>query len=542
MTARVPGAMVIDLDCQQPPPPPPPETGELTRADAVRFLNQTTFGARTAEIDELLEQPSLRSWIDEQFALPQSLTLPYVQETSNGSYRNARHVIWWINVMERPDQLRQRIAFALSEIFVISDLDYELGNNQYGVCHWYDMLGRYADGNFRDLLTEVTLHPVMGVYLGMLRNEKADPARNIRPDENYARELLQLFSIGLHELDSGGEPVLDGGTPRPTYDQATVEEFARVFTGWNWNGETSFTSNNQTSEQRRSAMTPVEEFHDTGAKTLLAGQVLPAGQTARQDLDAALDNVFAHPNVGPFIAKALIQRLVTSNPTNGYVARVATIFDDNGSGVRGDIRATVTAIILDSEARSGHRTNPGQFGKVKEPLLRLSQLWRALEATPGPANPDTYRPQGVSLMQSLPDVIGQGPLQSPSVFNFFLPSYRPSADALLAPELQIHTEVLLAATNNMLYSAVYDHNNVDPNNDQITRINLDRTMALADDADAVADHLNVLLFGGQMPSWLQDPLVAHLRSLPIDSPESRYARAVDAIYICVASPAFNVQV
>ena len=538
VTARVPGTMTIDVIA---PDAPRPETDELTRSDAVRFLNQATFGARTAEIDELLERGSLQGWIDDQYALPTSTTLSYVQETSNGSYRNARHMVWWRNVMEGRDQLRQRVAFALSEIFVISDLDYELGNNQYGVSDWYDMLAGYADGNFRDLLTDITLHPVMGIYLSMMRNEKADPARNIRPDENYARELLQLFSIGLYELDDRGQPVIEGGAPRPTYDQETIEEFARVFTGWNWNGETSFTSNNLTTEQRRLPMTPVESFHDTGSKTLLNGQVLPAGQTARQDLDAALDNVFAHRNVGPFIAKALIQRLVTSNPSSGYVSRVAAAFNNNGSGERGDLRATVTAILLDQEARTGHQTNTANFGKVKEPLLRLSQMWRALDATPGPANPDTYRPYSVSLMLALPDVIGQAPLMSPSVFNFFSPSYRPATGGLTAPEMQIYTEVLIAATNNMLHSSIYDHNNIEPGNDRVTRVTLDRAYALADDADRLADHLNVLLFGGTMPRWLRDPLVEHVSSLPTDA-DGLYARTVDAIYLCIASPAFIVQI
>ena len=241
------------------------------------------------------------------------------------------------------------------------------------------MLAQNAFGNYRDLIEDVTLHPAMGVYLSMLGNEKPDPVNNIRPDENYARELMQLFSIGLVELNQDGSVRLDGNDePLPTYDQDIIEGFAHVYTGWTYAGSPSFRNARPTPANQVVPMQLHPGFHDTGEKTLLGGLVLPSGQGGDQDLAAALDNIFDHPNVGPFIAIRLIQRLVTSNPSPGYVSRVARVFDNNGSGVRGDLAAVVKAILLDVEARPD---SPMEIdGKVKEPLLRLTQLWRSYNA------------------------------------------------------------------------------------------------------------------------------------------------------------------
>ena len=334
-------------------------------ADAVaasRFLAQATFGATPATITELRSKASYADWIDEQLSLPASVTEPYTLANSNGSSTKERHEIWWDNVLDQPDQLRQRVTFALSQLFVVSDLDYLLANAQYGMSNYYDMLSRNAFGNYRSLLEEVTLHPVMGVYLSMVRNEKADEANNIRPDENYAREVLQLFSIGLFELNNRGE-ALPLDNPVPTYTQETVEEFARVFTGWNFNNVTWETNNLGAAGTFTTPMVPDERFHDTGSKTLLNGAVSPAGLSVREDMTAALDNIFAHSNVGVLVSRHLIQQLVTSNPTPEYIERMTNVFNDNGSGVRGDLGALVKAILLDSEAREGHLSNP-DFGKI----------------------------------------------------------------------------------------------------------------------------------------------------------------------------------
>jgi len=312
--------------------------------DAARFLNQATFGATEQSIADFRKLDSKAAWIDAQLALPASLTLPYVVANSNGSRRKDRHEPWWNNALDEPDQLRQRVAFALSQIFVISDLDKALSNNQYGVSDYYDMLSRNAFSNYRSLLENVTLHPAMGVYLSMVRNEKANPAENIRPDENFAREVLQLFSIGLFELDNRGQ-IINPDNPTASYSQRTIEEFARVFTGWEYPSSRYWGDTNLSASAFQGRMVPVEEFHDTGSKTLLNGVVVPAGLSTSQDMQRALDNIAGHQNVGPFISKQLIQRLVTSNPSPDYVGRITAVFNDNGSGERGNLGSVVKAIF-----------------------------------------------------------------------------------------------------------------------------------------------------------------------------------------------------
>jgi len=268
----------------------------------------------------------------------------------------------------------------------------------------------------------------MGIYLSMLRNEKADPSRNIRPDENYAREIMQLFTIGLYELNAGGTPIPEGN-PQPAYTQKDVEEYARVFTGWNFADSPEWQSTNLTQYDKITPLVPQEQFHDTGAKQLLGGVIAPAGLTARQDMKIALDSLFNHPNVGPFIGKAMIQRLVTSNPSEQYVARVAAAFNNNGQGVRGDMGALVKAVLLDSEARQDpNNTNSSgalNFGKLKEPLLKATHLLRALNAAPGTqANSNFHLFSKTSDV--VDDILGQAVLSSPSVFNFFSPDFRSS--------------------------------------------------------------------------------------------------------------------
>ncbi len=519
-------------------PVPVDPDGPIRTAAAVRFLNQATFGASHAAITELQSIGTYQAWIEAQMRAPISLTQPWTEANSNGSNSAYRHYVWWENALTGPDQLRQRIAFALSQIFVISDLDYLLSNGQYGVTQYYDMLARNAFGNFRDLLEEVTLHPVMGIYLSMVRNQRADPVRNIRPDENFAREVLQLFSIGLYELSSDGTVQTRSGVPIPSFDQETVENFARVFTGWNFADTGSWDSNR--ARDLRLPMTPFEDYHDTSAKTLLRGTTLPAGQGAREDLGAALDNIFDHPNVGPFIARQLIQKLVTSNPSSGYVGRVAAAFNNNGSGVRGDLGAVVNAILIDPEARSGHRTDPTTFGKVKEPIMRLTQLWRAFDAFPGPTAEGRYRTRFRTL-DAISSVFGQAVLESPSVFNFFRPDHPlEPGGALVAPESQILSEVNLATTNNMLFAQVYGLNNRVEGQGNQTFITIDREMQLASNPVELVDHLNDLLMAGSLSSDFRTALVQHLNTHPSDD-EGLLYRVMDGIFCIVASPFHHVQ-
>ncbi len=524
----------------------PTAGGPETPADAVRFLNQATFGASPETIDELLSLGSYSAWIDRQLTLTPSATRPFVAAAGNSSNSNPRHHIWWQNLMEQPDQLRQRMAFAWSQIFVVSDRDYILSNSQYGMCNYYDMLAAGAFGNFRTLLEQVTLHPVMGVYLSMLRNEKADRSRNIRPDENFAREVLQLFTIGLWELAPDGQPRTDSaGQPIPTFDQVLVEEFAKVFTGWNFDNVRSWTDNNIPQLSRETPMVADEAFHDTTAKTLLGGETIPSGGTAQQDLTAALDNIFNHQNVGPFVAHLLIQRLVTSNPTPEYVGRVAAAFANNGQGVRGDLEAVTRAILLDPEARDGHTTQPDTFGKVKEPIMRLSQVWRAFDAQPGPEADGVYRPYATSI-ETIETVTGQGVMRSPSVFNFFLPDNPIPGSApgstVVAPEMQILTEINIASTNNMLLQQIYSDNHTRDAGMRapIAQIQLQPEVAMAGDIDVLLDHLDTLLMAGQLPPGLRAAIRTQIATHPTDA-EGLLARVTDAIYGMVGSPFHLVQ-
>ena len=519
-----------------------PRSSEWTRSDAVRLLQQATFGPTNETIDELMSMGA-DAWIDRQLEQPASLTTPFVREHSNGSFAAPRHAIWWNNTVEGDDQLRQRMAFAWSQIFVVSDIDYELNNAQYAISGYYDMLAINGLGNFADLLEKVTLHPVMGIYLSMLRNERADPSRNIRPDENFAREVLQLFSIGLYELDLDGSVRADANGPIPTFDQPTVEEFAKVFTGWNLADTDRWESSDLTAFDKESPMQPVEEYHDRSAKHLLNGTTLPSGQDARTDLTQALANIVSHPNVGPFIARSLIQRLVTSNPSPSYVRRVASVFNNDGNGHRGNLAAVAKAILLDDEARNGHITMPATFGKVKEPIMRLTQVWRAFDAVPGESAEGNYRPYARSIDQ-IGDVLGQAPMRARSVFNFFQPDHRPTpGHELVAPEAQILAEIDLASTNNMLFTQIYSDNNHRSERTGMAVIDIDRELALAHDIEALIEHLDVLLLAGQLPEEHASAIAAHLAVAHADTsdPDVLVDRCLDAIYCIVGSPFHLVQ-
>lgn len=452
------------------PPVPPPAA---VNAQAYRFLNQATFGATEASAQRFADRDDPAEygrWIDEQVAAAPSLQLPFVEAAlpdpipPDFQYRflnEQRSDIWFRNILHGDDQLRQRVAWALSQIMVVSEQT--LLNHPLGLADYYDTLARDAFGDFRTLMEDVTLHPMMGKYLSMLGNEKPDAARNIRPDENYAREFLQLFTIGLVRLNPDGTPQLDAaGVPVPTFDQATIEGFASVFTGWNWACASDqpagcdFAGAHATLDNQVQPMLAFEGQHATGPKRLLeypgaALTSLPAGQSPSEDLEAALDNVFHHPNVGPFIARQLIQKLVASNPSPAYVGRVAAVFGDDGAGKRGNLAAVVRAILLDEEARA--QPAGASAGKPKEPLLRLTQLWRAYDAKSASGKYSDVDPT---------DDFGQGPLTAPSVFSFFSPSYAPPgaiADAgLVAPELQLATEFQNAVTAKFFYVQAFQRN------------------------------------------------------------------------------------
>ena len=571
------GDAIIFVDNFEPPP------AAITQAQAARFLDQATFGGRLSDIAQVSGQ-GYDGWLTQQFSAPISLQKPYLdwlRSQSLGVYQPARVAAWFTHAAQladpshpthqHDDQLRQRVAFALSEVMVVSDRNAALTYQPWALADYHDTLARNAFGNYRQLLEQVTLHPAMGRYLSMLGNRKTDATLNIRPDENYAREILQLFSIGLVRLNPDGsmfdgDPATPGVQPVPTYDQNTVRGFAHVFTGWNFSTctvQTWTTCENGGTPEHPSWTTPMqpfETFHDTTtAKQLLIydgvslpGGVLAPGGDARQELAAALDNIFHHPNVGPFMARHLIQRLVTSNPTPGYVQRVAGVFGNNGQGVRGDLRAVVRAILLDDEARNGHLAAPGTFGKLREPITRLVRLWRV---APGASA------NGHVFEYSEPDdEFGQLPLSAPSVFNFFRPDFAQPGEirdaGLVSPEFQIHTDTQLVSAPNYLGWRIFyfwqGSNYSVAQAPEETLMDYSALRTLAEDPAALVDHLNLTMMSGQMSGYMRDLLIARLEESPLPdqipgmsggTAEQRRTvfRVQQALYLIVTSPEFSIQ-
>jgi uncharacterized protein (DUF1800 family) len=427
-------------------------------------------------------------------------------------------------VLRGNDQLRQRVAFALVEILVVSQVG-ALQNLPFATADFHDLLVRGAFGNYRDLLRDVTLHPAMGVYLSMLGNQKAVAGTNLRPDENYARELMQLFSDRSRRAEPRrhGEEGC-GRQPDPDLRPDIIEGFARVFTGWKWDCPTTMptcTFANTTVQlapvarlQPGEADALYAEQHETGTKRVLsytgaalANATIPAGQTGDKDLADALDNIFNHPNVGPFIAKQLIQKLVTSNPSPAYVQRVAEKFNNDGSGVRGNLAAVVRAVLLDTEARSAPTGNAvATAGKVKEPLLRLTQFWRAYDGRSNGTGGVVKYGAGAELPGGRSRrSFGQGPGgQSPSVFNFFSPFYAPPGEiadqGLVAPEMQLATEYLNTQVTNFFWTQALNRTQLQSGGTNFDAdlmwITTTEELGLAGDSEALINRVAEKLLGG----------------------------------------------
>ena len=475
--------------------------------DVARFLTQSTFGPNASAIQHLVELGSYENWLDEQFNLPPSYHRPLIK-TSTNSGPSGRMNVWWDVAVFNDDQLRQRVAFAFSEIMVVSDLHQALLNPRDTVAEYYDILVRHSFGNFRDLLEDITLSPAMGIYLSMLGNDKPDPTTSRRADENYAREILQLFSIGLVELNNNGTPKLDSsGKPIDTYTESDVENLARIFTGWAWNAG-GYTRDDRAGHSRPELtikpMVAFPNFHDQNEKNFL-GISFSAGQTASDDLDQALDIIFHHANVGPFISKQLIMRLVTSNPSPDYVSRVTQVFNNNGVGIRGDLRAVVKAILLDPEART---STSNHFGKLKEPLIRLTHLWRAFNASTRSMNGyDAFH------YNKPEQQLSQAPMRAPSVFNFFRPDFSPHGEikslGLVAPEFLIVSESRLQKADD-----AYINFAVNGSFDESDPIILDLAdeLALVEEPEKLIGHLDLLLTTGSMSSELRQILLSYFNS------------------------------
>jgi uncharacterized protein (DUF1800 family) len=556
-----------------------PSNPPVSTSEAFRFLNQATFGATEDSARALIalgdSSNSYARWIDAQITKPTSLLLPAAEAAypnpvptgfNVGSLNAVRLETWFANAVRGEDQLRQRVAFALSEIFVVSQIG-ALQNLPNATADFHDLLARHAFGNYRDLLEQVTLHPAMGIYLSMLGNQRAVAGTNLRPDENYAREMMQLFSIGLVELNLDGSIKRDAsGQPIATYNQDIIEGFARVFTGWKWACPTTNLACTFTNTRAQVApvagynqIKPMQLFeaqHEPGEKRVLnysgvalSGGVIPANQGGDRDLRAALDNVFNHPNVAPFISKQLIQKLVTSNPSSAYVQRVAEKFNNDGSGRRGNLEAVVRAILLDAEARATPSASAAATaGKLKEPLLRLTQLWRAYDARSGGEKLGAAR----NFSGGASGTFGQAQGSSPSVFNFFSPFYAPPgeiADAgLVAPEMQLATEYLNTQTTNFFWTQVTTrtHLNTTRLNVDDVYIDISNELPLASNPDALIDRVATRLLGDPslLPTELRAAIKAQLErtTIPATNPTTAQATRVgDALYLILISPSYALQ-
>src|SRR2546421_2816415 len=533
-----------------PSPPPALPAGTPTAAAAGRFLSQATFGATDALIAQVQSQ-GYDAFLNAQFAAPMSSHLAFVDAavaalpspspspsaTPNQPTLTMTNDAWWTNAIAGSDQLRQRVAFALSETLVVSINSAGLGNRPFALPAYYDVLVRDAFGNYRQLLEDITLNPAMGAYLNMLQNDKANPSRGTLPNENYARELMQLFSIGLYNLNLDGSLTLSSnGFPIATYGQDAILGTAAVLTGWTYaqpGVANPVFFPGPARQSWRDPMINIASHHQTDAKTILNGVVLPANQTAAQDLKTTLDTIFNHPNVGPFICRQLIQRLVTSNPSPGYVYRVASVFNDNGQGVRGDLKAVVRAILLDYDARVGCVAAPIAWHE-REPVLRVTNLLRAFNAT---------SPSGKYSVRNAYANLAEEAMHSPTVFNFFSPDYSApgaiAAAGVKSPEFEITTATTVVAAANFLRTPIYTA--LGPSSDRIT-LNLSppngiNYITLAANPSQLVDQLNTVLMASGMSSSTRHILINAVTQIPSNNPTERVRTA---IYLVVNSPEFVV--
>lgn len=514
----------------------------ISAGEAARFLNQATFGATQAEMTALTGG-SFPAWIDAQFALPRSSHYQHVLALKAAGVDiddfSNQHAIesFWKQAITGPDQLRQRVTWGLSQIFVVGDV------NNVRNAAYYDVLAANAFGNFRTLLEDVTLSPAMGYWLSHIGNRKEDPATGRLPDENYAREVMQLFTIGLWKLNPDGTRMLDGlGRPIPTYGQEDIRGMAKVLTGWSYAGcnpaiEAWYCFDSARSGYYRTyadvtlPMQPLEAYHSTAQKTLVNGVVVPAGGTARADLKIALDALFNHPNVGPFIGRQLIQRLVKSNPSPAYVGRVAAVFANNGSGVRGDMKAVIRAVLLDSEARDRTQAQAQTAGRLREPVQTLAQYFRAFTTPPGGGRYDL----NVWWMEA---VFQQRPLSSPSVFNFYSPGFLPPGEmsqaGVAGPEFQIlHEGTVVDAYNFIEYFVMEErHGDTGYQHDYA------RLESLASSPAALVDNLSNLLTGGMLSTASRTIIIDAVGKVPSNQPTNRVKMAIMLFQI---APDYKVQ-
>jgi uncharacterized protein (DUF1800 family) len=510
-------------------------------ADAVRLLEQSTFGPNDALITHVIDVGT-QAFLDEQYSAPKSLypVLKYVPAGQQVTFcptdpdpqcgrdyyslfllQNA----FFTNALNGTDQLRQRVAFALSQILVTSGLTV---NTAYGMAQYQQIFLDNAFGNYEQIMTRVTLSPVMGEYLNMVNNDK--PSVSVSPNENYARELLQLFSIGVWQLNQDGTRTIDPttGAPIPTYGQDEVEGFAHVFTGWTYPVLPGVAARTHNPRNYLGDMVPVDSNHDKGTKLLLNGVTLPAGGSIQAELAKAIHNVFTHPNVGPFIGKQLIEKLVTGDPTPQYVRRVAAVFNDNGQGVRGDMKAVVNAILTDTEARGYTKIGAG-YGKLREPVLFIAAAARMLGT----------QSDGMYLAQQTGQ-LGQNLFYPASVFNYYPPTYLLPDTSNVAPEFAIQNSS--TAINRYNFANALSFGTIAPLATLPGAIgttpNWSTLTALAGDPNALLDLLSAQMMHGTMSTDMRAAIMPALNAIPATNPLSR---AKTAFYLVVTSAEYQVE-
>ncbi|EPR7135063.1 DUF1800 domain-containing protein [Vibrio vulnificus] len=485
------------------------ENNNLTKQQQYQFLYQTTFGP-TPQNQQQLDSLGITAWLEYQFSLPfTSHQTLYLTPFPKGEQAN-RENAWYQISIQAEDQLRQRMAFALSQIVVVSRYGGQFGSRAQALSQYYDQLGEHAFGNYRELLKEIAISPVMGSYLSMMGSKKENTSTGALPDENFARELMQLFTLGLYQINMDGSFKTTNGKRLATYHQHDIQELARALTGW--------------SRSDYSYLLPMKanaRTHDSGEKLFL-GHTIPAGMQPEAELDLVLDIIFQHPNVAPFISRLLIQRFTTSNPSPEYIERVANVFANNGAGVRGDLKAVLSAILTDPQAKAG-------ASKIKEPILVLTQFHRAFELTP-------TSERLINAVTFL-NVANQGGLRAPSVFNFYSPDFAPQGEfeqnGLVAPEFELLDWNVYTQVVNYMYYAIKS------NNDPTMSMNLAPYYERLDQHQALVDLINERLFGDAMSDALKSLLLNTLN----DYPESYVAKTKlsQILFLALSSEEFFIQ-
>lgn len=509
-------------------PTPTPTAAAITGVQASRFLAQATMGATKADI-ALVQSMGFSGWITEQISRPRTqhwdwlVTNGYSAPNFINNQQGFDNTVWR-QIISEPGQLRQRVGMALAEILVVGIDGVNQQWRQFSVAAYLDVLLDNAFGNYRTLLEGITTNAAMGAYLTFINNRRANPTTGAMPDENYARELMQLFTLGLNRLNMDGTLQMANGAPVDTYTQDDVTQLARVFTGLVLDSADSTTPN-----RLRRPLVINAALHESGASSFL-GTTIPAGTEGLAAVRLALDAIFAHPNVPPFVSKQLIQRLVTSNPSAAYVGRVAAVFANNGSGVRGDLTAVIRAILLDTEARSDAVLTAASTGKLREPVIRFTNWARAYGAT------STGGLWPIGNTSSSSTQLAQSFGRSASVFNFFRPGYTPpntpiATAGLLAPEFQITNELSVIAFINFMQPIIQNGIND-------VRANYAEISALANDSAALVDEVNLVLAAGQLSATTVAAIRAAVDSIATTATNATLNRVYTAILLTLASPEY----